>query len=640
LDRLREIYRDFKNSNNKIYFLLTHKKLFLWSLAGLAFVLGVFGYVESEKINGFDVINRAFGLFAFAWIDDTNGFLVVARFLAVLALFLGAVALFLSDMVNLWIVRTVLKKPYTLVIGLGEQNSNFLKSQNDKTSSTIIVEKDHNNSHIDSFKELGYGIILKDAQSAIDEMELTHLQNAIISTGDDRQNINIALHLMQKLPKESFAKLFVRIENRDLGVRFKQIVIKKHGRVDVIVYSLYEQMTKRLFNQHTILGLQQEIIRSEEPFCIVIVGDTPLAQEVIFQLCILSNLPNQNRLTIYLVSREANKFYEKVCKCYSQIEAIPHIDFVPLERDSQSLTFYKDEIWHQKNLTTVIIATGSDRENLDIAINLQDTTYIRAIARKAFRTNVLFAHYVDLGIAQKIDKDQGAFANFYSFANIAKASQAKNLIDKERELTAKAVHYFYKKIVYDPSLLIDEDAKRELDKSWSDIRMYSDKLSSRMQSIHIDTKLLALGLKKKKSSKSPKKLLQINRAILNKKLARKEEDDRKLQLLSQKLAKLHNGEIFDFTKTDDFKPDYFPEKFDTLFAKLVRSEHNRWMTYHYLDGWRYSKVKNKSAKEHDCLIPLEEFKDDKLKALVLFDIYSVVYLPNIMASIGVELVEA
>ena len=48
---------------------------------------------------------------------------------------------------------------------------------------------------------------------------------------------------------------------------------------------------------------------------------------------------------------------------------------------------------------------------------------------------------------------------------------------------------------------------------------------------------------------------------------------------------------------DNLKPIYFPKKFKTLFKKLIRCEHNRWISCHYMDGWRYNKQKNKLAKE-------------------------------------------
>jgi Trk K+ transport system NAD-binding subunit len=625
MTNLKTILQKFENTPNKIYFFLIHKKAILWFLAGLAFVFGVIGFVESPKINGFDVFNRSIGLFAFAWIDETNGYLVLAEFLATLTVFLGAITLFLSDMVNGWVVRSVQKNPFTLLVGLGMQNSNFLKSQDNNTSSTIIIESDSQNPNIEQCKQKGFGVVVERAEEAISKLDLKNLKTAIISTGNDRQNIAIAIVLIKKLKNESSQKIFLRVENRDLGVLFKQNVIKMQKSVDVIVYSLFENITKELFEKHSILGYQREIINSKDTYNIVLIGDSPLAIEIIYQLSILSNLPNQNRLNLYLINPKAKKFYKKIQKLFTQIEKIPHLNIKPIKLDSETLEFYTNKVWKSPNLTNIIIATQSQEQNLDIAINLQDTTFIKQIAENRFKTKVLFAIYRDLGLSKEIDSDKKAFANFHTFADIAKASSSKNIIDEELNLIAKSIHYQYKEIEYNPNLLFTEDTKNDIEKRWLSVEMFSDKISNKMQSIHINTKLLALNLKKQKSNKTPKELLKINQNIFNEKLGIREINNQKLQEYSKKVAKFQKDTKQDLTNLpEELNPTYIPKNFESLFEKLIRSEHNRWNTYHYLNGWKYNKKKNKSAKEHNCLLPFEG-----LTNTIIFDIYALLYIPNI-----------
>ena len=640
MEKLKHFYQTFKTANNKIYFLFLHKKKVLWLPAGVAFVFGVLGYVESKEVNGFDVINRSFGLFAFAWIDDTNAYLKIARFLAVLTLFFGAVTLVLSDVMNRFVIRGIIEKPYDLVVGLGLQNSSYLKGLETETTPTLIIEKDAQNPLAEQFRQRGFGVLCEDAQEAFERVDLTLMKRAVISAGEDSENIDIAMRLLEKLDLSDYKQIFIRVENRNLDILLRQNVLPKQGNVDLIIHSMYENMVKALFEKHSVLGNLTQIMEKEEAYSMVVVGDGLLAKELVFALSILSNLPNQNRLDLYLIAKDAQSFYHSVQKSFTGIEQIAHLKIHPISLDAQSGAFYLHKVWHKPNLTNIFIATEDEKQNLDIALTLQNSTYISQIAHGRFDSKVHFASFTEASVSGRIERDKAAFANFFPFASIDEASQKQNLIDQKLDFIAKVIHYIYKEIVYDPDLLIGTAQRREVERRWADIALFSDKLSSKMQSMHINTKLLALGLTKIQSTKSPAALLKANKKIFSEKLGKRYIDDTRLIELSRELAKQAGEGELDLQKTPQgFTPDYFPKKYDTLFAKLIRSEHNRWMSYHYLDGWSYNPIKNKRAKEHNCLKPLDAFDTDQLKAVTIFDIYSLLYLPNILASSGMEMVD-
>ena len=102
---------------------------------------------------------------------------------------------------------------------------------------------------------------------------------------------------------------------------------------------------------------------------------------------------------------------------------------------------------------------------------------------------------------------------------------------------------------------------------------------------------------------------------------------------SEVLPKLWEGGL---TKTDI---TYFPQEYTTIFEKLIRAEHNRWNAFHYLDGWTYNEVKSKAKKEHDCLKPLSEFDIPEQQLTVIYDIYSILYIPNYLANAGYEIID-
>ncbi len=618
---------------NKLYLIIVHKKKILTTLIFLTLIFGIFGYVLSPKIDGFEVINKSISLFAFDWIEENNSYLIIAHFLAILSVFFTVVILFLKDTANLILLYLIQKKPYTLVVGLGEQNSAFLKSL--QSSSAIIVEADKNNPKIDYFKQKNFAVIENRIEESLKELNLKNLSNAIISTADGSLNISIASLLAKELKCKDRKKIFVRVENRDLSVLFRQNVVKSCKNADIAVYSLYENIAKKLFERHSILGNMRDIIKTNEEFAIAVVGDSALCAEIIYHIAILSNLPNQNTLKLYLVDKNAKSFYKRLKKLFWNIDKIKHIDIALVERDSDSFEFYADDVWRSKNLTNIIIATDDRQRNLDIAINLQDSVFIQDIVKGKFKTKVLFAADSDKGLFEEIDEDKELFANFFAFGNIEEVSSKENLIDEKLDLIAKSIHYLYKEIVYDPNFLITDENKEEVERRWHDIKMFSDKLSNKMQALHINTKLLALNLSKRKSNKDKRELLKINKEIFFKRLGSMDIKEDEILDFSKKLSKFYTDEGLDTDSLPkDLKPLPLPKKYESMFEKLIRSEHNRWMTYHYLNGWEYGK-KDKRAKTHNCLV---DFK--KLTYTVIFDIYSVIYIPNILASAGYELINA
>ncbi|NPA27476.1 MAG: hypothetical protein GXN91_00295, partial [Epsilonproteobacteria bacterium] len=367
---------------------------------------------------------------------------------------------------------------------------------------------------------------------------------------------------------------------------------------DIIIYSLEDILIKDMFKNHTILGNFEDLISTNKAYNIAIVGDSLLAIGLIYHIAILSNLPNENRLNLYLINKDATKFLDRVKKQFSNIERIGHLNLIAYELDSNSLSFYKDMIWKKENLTNIFIVDDDESKNLDIAINLQDTTYPLESAKDKLKTKIIFAIYNDLGISQKIDKNQGVFRSFYTFANLKKVINSKNIIDEELDLIAKLIHFSY--------LGEKEIDKEKLNQKWLELDFFK-RDSNRAQALHIDIKLLALGLKKQKSSKPLKELLTINQKIFKETIKIEEKDKE------------------------------FPKEFNTLLSKLARAEHNRWSAFHYLNGWDYCKSRDDKAKRHNCLLPFSRFTTKEQKETYRYDIDSIQNIPIYLAHAGYEI---
>ena len=581
----------------------------------LAFFLGWRGFYLDGN-TPFHSFILTLGLFVLEWTDYKDSTLLdVATLLATIATSYGFYHIFLSKYFNSLNIKKIQRNSYNLIIGLSEQNVELLENSSSNETEkvpTIIIEKDKDHPLIDYFKKEGFAVKALDANKAILNLDLTHVERIVISTSNDRKNIALGKRLMRKMKNDKKQSIYVSIGNRDLSVLFKQNVISndENKNINVFAFSLYENMAKKLFLEHSILGNQVEIVNGSESFSMIVVGDSDLALEIVYHIAFLSTLPNENKLILHLLDTNAEKFKRKIQKTFPNIDDIPHLSIKAKDIDTESLEFYRDEIWDCDNLTNIFISTKNEEKNLEIAINLQDTTYVRKIGHKRFKTKVLFALYHNLGLGEEINKNKDAFANFFTFGNIAETSTQEILFDENLDYIAKLIHHDYRDIGK-----IDEE---EMYQNWLETSPHK-RNANKTQALHIDVKLLAFGLKGVESKDEFSELLIENKKIFYDKVSNSDKIEKYLE---------------------DYKLSYYPTSFDdTLIDKVARSEHNRWNAFHYLDGWQYKRVRNDEAKEHNCLQKLKEFIDDDMKKTYQYDLSSVYYIPKYLAYAGYKIVK-
>jgi hypothetical protein len=560
---------------------------------------------QGDSLGIFDKILEIASIATMQGTEYSNSYLTISRLLFLAVAFFGVMLLFFSGVINKWLVSKIQKKPYLLVVGLDQYTKSLLTHEGNN-SNTIVVDS---NTQIDNDLEgLNFGMKVGHAETVFDELNLSELDKCIISIGSDRNNITTAIRLISKLDSQKHIQIFIRIENRDLAVLFKAQVINPSSNVDVIPYSVSEVMAKDLFSKHSLLGLQPEIINTSNDYAVIVVGSGGLATEIIHHIIGMAHLPEQNVLTIYCVGKQSQHFIHKLNKMFASISSIPHLHIQALELDPAGLEFYQHSVWDTDRLTNIFIATDNDDDNLDISVNLQDTTYVKTISQNKFKTKVLFAINDSIGLSKQINDDKDMFENFYIFANASEAINKDNLIDEQLDVMAKLVNFEYSKDA-------DHLNWEVINKSWHALPLHK-KESNKAQMQHIDIKLLALGLSKSSSNKTEAELLTFNKKILR--------------------SRVDNFD--DITKSlKEYKPEYFPHSFDSLIHKLARAEHNRWNAFHYLRGWNYDNTRDDAAKLHDCLLPIEDFDTAPLKDTYQYDMLAILNVSEYLSRAGYEL---
>ena len=627
MKKQNKIISNYKNSSNIVYFLLENKSLTLVIVAVLAFFARFFLALQSHE--------------ALEALGDA------LEFASIMSGSMIAILLYFKDTVNMQLVKRISESGHTTVFGLGEFSISLLTNEViNKNNSYIIFEKNTQNDKIDHFRKAGMGVVQGDAFDSehLEKLNFQTMDYAIVALGNDRLNMELASSIIDyyKLKKiDTPIKIVVHIINQDLNALFHQKFIApetdKKQQIDIQTFSFYEEAAESFFEQNFVDGQSRDILESDEAYHIVVAGDGELALNIIYQAAKIAHLPNENKLTIHVVDKDAQKFKKQVIKRYIGIEKVISLEAVNLDDDTLEY-FTEKELWFKKNLTHVIVCYDDEEKNLKISTDLFNKTYLASAVDKTLKTRVNFAIFNTYTMSHKVDVDKENFKQFFSFADVKTICTRENLLDEKNDLIAKLVHNAYAD-EYAPYQLHDLKDKTVLEKirnKWYDASKLSDKLSSIAQSKHMPMKLKALRLESAKSTKSPKDLLEHNRKIFDASL----KDDRDslglsdtfLQEYSKELPKLWGDK-------SNIEIRYFPKEYTTMLEKLIRAEHNRWNAFHYLNGWKYNETKSKPKKEHNCLLPLKEFKTPELQLTIIYDMYAILYIPNYLANAGYEIVK-
>ncbi|WP_418640630.1 NAD-binding protein [Sulfurimonas sp. ST-27] len=635
--------KKFIHSKNKIHFLVQHKGELSTFFAVLTVALGVYGYYgvfEGEKYSfytkvfcSFSKAVQLFGL-SFPEAQQQNIYTILASFTAIVTIMLTAMLFFFKKQVDRQIFKKISKNEHIGVFGLGDITKAFL--DDDIDMGVVIVEKDETS--VDDYRARGFGVKVGDAfneQLLQKDLKFDNMKYALIAFGDDKTNIEFAKKVIDIYKNKTPIKLIIHINDKDLTRLFhKSLMIKndQNLKINVKTFSYYEECARDLFDKHYIDGDSMKYVNSSETFETVLLGDNELIKRVVYKIISLSHLPNQNKHIIYIVNKKASTLLEHIKNYINYDEdngtaKFPTIELKAIDIDYDKQDFYLNNIWKRANIENIICCYDDESINIKLGIMLHDKIYLSDTVNDKKVPKIIIGVFSELMLSRFINDDKEDFKNIFTFGNKRDIITVKHLYNETVDEIAKLIHSGYGD-EYQPDVL--KNNREEIEKKWFETTRFSDKISNIAQARHINIKLKSLGLKMLKCTLNctAEELRDRNRSLLNKALEGKRDfDDETFTKYSLELKKVWNKE--------DYKVYYWPADFDSnLFNKLVRAEHNRWNAHHYLEGWKYSKEKNKKAKEHDCLLPLEKFDKDNIKITVIYDAYSILYLPNYLANTG------
>lgn len=513
----------------------------------------------------------------------------IISFFGLLITVSSAIQIFVKEKILKTKRTEITKGNHIILFGLTEDNKIYIESEmaiND-FKKILVIENNHANPYIYSLYEKNIPVDIADGTDLnhLKTLGIDKCKHMVIATDNDMTNLEIASQVFTLNTKNiQSIPIYLKLEDRSLRLFHKSNGLfennNKKIKNNIKLFSLYADSARELFSNHNIAGDSTNVIHSQQDFGIVIIGNTKLAHEIIFQACIMGQLPNCNHLTIHCIDEDGNSFKNEIELNFPKINNIPTVDLVYYSYSHNSIKMYEENFWHN-NITNVIICKNNEQENIDIASNLSNITYIKQLAENQLTTKILIAMFNSYTLSNSLKNNNGIFKNFFVFGRKHDINHKKYLIDEERDAMAKAVNYIYNFAKY----TIDNDQfifhnlefnEKDYQEKWSELS-YFDKESNRSVADHILTKLQYLNLKIVKC-----------------------EDNK----VNCKDLWIYNQQIFNSLT------------FDTYL--LAQNEHNRWNAFHYLNGYeridfvtneikKKMKLKYEAMKVHPCLIDNYEF---------------------------------
>ena len=613
-----------------------------WWLFAVIYAFGAGVYYFGCQVDGLVSLYQAFTLFTLNVApvkgSGCNTWVYLAGFVAAFYTALSVISLIAKRFIDTQSVVQTSKSPYILVCGLGQKGCAYIDSEllHDSATRIIAIEKDAQNPNIEKYRAKGVAIKVADARDTevLKTLQLAHVQHMVLLTGKDTDNLEIALALREMFTQQDLdvKKLFIHIDDRGLDKFYKDGgLLDDTARLEIKIFSLSRNSARALFLEHFVDGDSRVFTDSDRPFSLVVAGYSKLALEVIGQIGELAHLPNENKVTIYCVDEDAARFRMAVENRYINIGQIPSLTLEYVALSHQSRDFYTHALW-ENDITNIMLCYDNAQTNLDVAAELADSTFLYAINTDTLASKIHIAIYDNDKLADHINNNQVHFKYFDVFAQTAHMASREMVVDEKFEIMAMCIHAGYE-MRYNPDTLFSDQAA--INRAWYKTARLSDRDSSRAQAYHIPIKLKALGMGIRPSSLNGEALLLHNRRLFHESLLRDELT--KLGLDEASMAEKTEQLVGDNAwNTEDFA--FFPSDYETFMEKLLRAEHNRWNAHHWLKGWTHNTTKNPALKQHDCLVPLADLPKAK-RHTIIYDVYSVLYIPNLLAKAGYELVK-
>lgn len=372
---------------------------------------------------------------------------------------------------------------------------------------------------------------------------------------DENLNMRSAVRIMEEAKKEGIAQNSVTLHVQTVTMGMEKILEKiksDHGlRMEFKTFSIPDITARQLFEScpvYETLELDTSNATAKSDFNMLIAGFGSTGEEVLRKSLYCGQFKGGS-YSADVVDHAADCKVGRFNNRYPGVAA--QFDIRYHELDTGSREFYDLLAMKGPSLNYIVICLGSDRQNMDIALEVQ-----RLVHRNCIRKDALIAVHIVKPEDYTLYRNAPDLPNIRFFGGLSRIFTEAIIINESMDKMARKMNEMFNAIYH-----------MEPADNWSGLDAFT-KESNRSAAMNIRTKLRLMGLD----------------------MAEKGSGGRKTAALEDYLSGIR-------------------------LDHLARQEHMRWNAFHFASGWLTwalsdtgdaKKAKDPALKRHACLVSWEE----------------------------------
>ena len=551
-----------------------------------SFIVTFIGIFEFSLNRGFDVFKSFstafYSMYAFLggngiYYDKVPFITYLGAITFPIGLGLGVILIFKYKFQKWW-NKVFNSKIDILVIGLGKYGYNFFKANKDKKIFFLTDNIDSNYAK----RVINEGVLVYDIN------ELSKLapkaKEIYLLEDEDLKNIEI----LKKIDSNT-AKIYIHIKNREFEMFFSPI-FEKNNPLNIKTFNIYRNSILDFFDKYKLEG-NINIIQKDKKVKILLVGWSDIIKEALWYVLNIGHFYNEEPIEVVILVDEVDLIEQEIEFLYPRLKEynVPDNDLEHQYWDVKVIdlqTYYKDYFISNKfNFTNALIGFDDNKRSIKTAIKFMDLHY------EDLKDSLISIYSEEFRFEKRRIKSFGILKDVLCIDKI------KN---EKLDIMGKKLADIYKQI---------KDSTKQIEDPWLEtIFNYHSNIFSSIYNQTINKRTYQKLCKSKEDNIDINKIKEKYENIFT-----KHNIDNKTFLVE---------EFNCFVKViSKINADTTDEKLK-IFEKLIKLEHTRWNAYHILNGFRYDKEKNKSAKKHNCLITWERIKQEKSDTII-YDIENI-----------------
>lgn len=503
-----------------------------------------------------------------------------ARFLAPIPLtYTAAFAIWYVIQDEFRLLRLRFWKNHVIICGLGDKGyqltQDFIRLRRD----VVVIEPNEAHPLISELQTDGV-LVLQGSATDPDMLRKARVADAkevMVVTESDSTNLAVAMSVREEVNKhkrEHRVTCYTHLYEERFSFFFRQhpLFMDTSDRFDGRLFNIFDAGARLMLDHFPPEGCAKQAH-------LLVLGMGYMGQSLIRQAILIGHYPEQEKLHITVVDREAVRKVKTFQLQYPELMQV--VSFYPIEQDLQLMDDADIQTLQQKvPFSSVYVCLGNEGLGPDVGHKMrryfpEEITIVVALpmqsaVAKLLNETVLF----------------GSERNLHVFPAMDQGCTTDVVIAEKLDRTARIIHELY---LGETQKTAPLDPLKPVHQPWENLPE-DFKNANRHQADHINVKLRALGLRiRPKSDPQP-------------------------------------------------EVDYaaFLNAREALLTRLAQAEHRRWSASKWLSGWRFGEMRNDQERLHNCLVPWDQLSEHMQN----LDRNTIRNIPNILHEMGAKLTES